>query len=305
LIENLISVIVPCYNQGRFLTDALNSVLQQTYIQWECIIINDGSTDNTEAVAKEFCRNDDRFLYEFQSNKGLSYARNLGIKISKGEFLQFLDADDILFPAKFEEQIRQFSSGSNTDVSVTGYRLFRDDPSHSFDTLISLKDYNCSFEGFLFLWNYEFVFPPVCCLIKKEFIEIHNIGFSESLQAFEDWVFWIRLCSQGAHFSINKKKLAFYRRHDSNMSADINHMSENLFKASFEIYEMLDNNMKQIFIQKIDKTIVHTIKDLLKYDLIYQRAESGDYQLGHAILSPVRYINRISGRILNKLRKLL
>ena len=87
----LISVIVPCYNQAQYLDECLQSVLNQTYQNWECIIVNDGSPDNTHEIAESYCRKDARFKYFYKENGGLSSARNAGISISNGEFIQFLD----------------------------------------------------------------------------------------------------------------------------------------------------------------------------------------------------------------------
>ena len=98
----LISVIVPCYNQAQYLDECLQSVLDQTYTDWECIIVNDGSPDHTEEIAKKWVEKDTRFIYLFKENGGLSSARNAGIEIAKGEWIQFLDCDDILKKEKFE-----------------------------------------------------------------------------------------------------------------------------------------------------------------------------------------------------------
>ena len=90
-----VSVIVPCYNQGEYLADALESVLYQTFTDWECIIVNDGSSDNTEEVANKFCELDKRFKYISQTNQGVSAARNNGIKASSGTYILPLDGDDV------------------------------------------------------------------------------------------------------------------------------------------------------------------------------------------------------------------
>ena len=92
----LISVIVPCYNQAQYLDECLQSVLNQIYTDWECIIVNDGSPDHTEEVAKKWLEKDSRFRYIYKETGGLSSARNAGIKIAKGEWIQFLDCDDFI-----------------------------------------------------------------------------------------------------------------------------------------------------------------------------------------------------------------
>ena len=94
----LISVVIPAYNAEQFLDETLESVLSQTYENWECIIVNDGSTDNTESIAKKWCEKDARFRYFYKENSGASDTRNLGIKKARGEYIAFLDADDLYMP---------------------------------------------------------------------------------------------------------------------------------------------------------------------------------------------------------------
>jgi len=95
-MSKLVSIIVPCYKQAHFLEESLGSVMNQTYNNWECIIVNDGSPDETDRVALKWTAKDERFKYLEQKNKGLSGARNAGIEICEGEYILPLDADDIL-----------------------------------------------------------------------------------------------------------------------------------------------------------------------------------------------------------------
>ena len=94
----LISVVIPAYNAEQFLDETLESVLSQTYENWECIIVNDGSTDNTESIAKKWCEKDARFRCFYKENSGASDTRNFGIKEARGEYIAFLDADDLYMP---------------------------------------------------------------------------------------------------------------------------------------------------------------------------------------------------------------
>ncbi|MFV8354039.1 glycosyltransferase family A protein [Flavobacterium sp.] len=89
-----VSIIVPCFNQAQYLSEALKSVLEQTYENWECIIVNDGSPDDTKQIAQKWVEKDSRFKYIFKENGGLSSARNEGINYAKGTFILPLDADD-------------------------------------------------------------------------------------------------------------------------------------------------------------------------------------------------------------------
>ena len=92
--NSLVSIIIPCYNQGQYLTETLESVEAQTYTNWECVILDDGSTDNSKEVALSFCNKNKRFIYLYQENQGLSATRNNAIRNSHGEYILPLDADD-------------------------------------------------------------------------------------------------------------------------------------------------------------------------------------------------------------------
>ena len=106
----LISVVVPCYNQAQYLDECLQSVLNQTYQDWECIIVNDGSPDNTEEIAKNWVEKDTRFIYLSKENGGLSSARNAGIEIAKGEWILPLDADDKIGERYLELAEKEFEN---------------------------------------------------------------------------------------------------------------------------------------------------------------------------------------------------
>ena len=107
----LISIIVPCYNQARYLDECLQSVLEQTYQNWECIIVNDGSPDSTEAVALKWTAQDPRFRYVLKKNGGLSSARNAGIEVAGGQWILPLDADDRISNHYLELAEKQFDKG--------------------------------------------------------------------------------------------------------------------------------------------------------------------------------------------------
>lgn len=124
LSENLISVIVPCYNQAQFLPEALNSVLAQTYENWECIIVNDGSPDNTEEVALDWCAKDGRFKYLKKENGGLCNARNAGIKIAEGIYILPLDADDKISSKYLEEASEILDKKSDIGIVYCNAEFF-------------------------------------------------------------------------------------------------------------------------------------------------------------------------------------
>ena len=102
-MKSIVSIIIPCYNHAQYLDVTLSSVINQTFSNWECIIVNNGSEDDTKIIAAKWCEKDSRFKYVEQENKGVSAARNKGIRISKGEFILPLDADDYIVETFLEK----------------------------------------------------------------------------------------------------------------------------------------------------------------------------------------------------------
>lgn len=201
----MISIIVPCYNQSEYLDDALNSVRNQTFIDWECIIVNDGSTDTTEIVSKKWLALDSRFKYIYQKNAGLSAARNVGIENANGKFILPLDADDKISEKYIELAIKAFEND------------------------ISLKLVYCNAEKFGVengIWHLEpFTLKLLAkrniifcsALFKKQDWKLVN-GFDESLiYGFEDWEFWIALLKNGGNVKKIEYTGFFYRTKQSSM----------------------------------------------------------------------------------------
>ena len=106
--KKLVSVVIPCYNQAEYLPETLDSLIAQNYKNWEGIIVNDGSPDNTEEIALAYLEKDQRFKYFSKENGGLSSARNYGVKHASGEFILPLDSDDIIKPEYLEKAIEAF-----------------------------------------------------------------------------------------------------------------------------------------------------------------------------------------------------
>ncbi|MFA9289764.1 MAG: glycosyltransferase family 2 protein, partial [Solirubrobacteraceae bacterium] len=113
----LVSIIVPCYNAQKYIINTLLSVKNQTYQNWECLVINDGSTDNSLQHIQEFTKKNEKFSFLSQENKGLSTTRNTGIEKSKGDYLFFLDSDDIMAENCLELLVKELSN-DNWDIIV-------------------------------------------------------------------------------------------------------------------------------------------------------------------------------------------
>lgn len=295
-----VSVIIPCYNQATYLPETLEAVLGQTIQDWECIIVNDGSIDDTEAIAKNYCRQDQRIRYISQTNKGLSAARNAGLLRAKGDYVQFLDADDVLLPAKLEKQVALLEQ-TDTDVCVCRHTMFTTTPTQTWDNQMSAAVYNLTAIGFLYDWGRTFVVAIHAGLFRKQFLSTNQILFNEKITACEDWLFWCTLVQKGARFVELNEKLALYRVHETSMTKDVKHMQFNRIKANFIIYEMLSEEEKDTFLQQGATNLLHSLLEANRNKIAEQKAASVDYKLGAALLKPLHWISHEYKQIKRKL----
>ncbi|MFA5014770.1 MAG: glycosyltransferase [Actinomycetota bacterium] len=183
-----ISVIIPCYNSARYLPSALDSVFSQTYQDFEVIAIDDGSTDSTREVLDIFLsKYPDKLRYLYQQNQGPSAARNKGIRHSKGEYVAFLDTDDIWLKEKLELQVKALS-GTKAGLVYTDYYIEDMISGESFSH--RCRPFNRMKFKKEFLLDNQISTPTL--LIEKKCFEISGV-FDESLHVAEDWDLWYRL----------------------------------------------------------------------------------------------------------------
>jgi len=219
----LISVVVPCYNQARFLAEALESIRAQTLEDWECIIVNDGSTDDTAAVAARFVSADARFRYLFQTNRGLSGARNTGIRSASGRYIQLLDSDDTLEPLKFEVQVRQLASTSRLAVSYCHYAFGASDdirkPGGRRFPMPNLSEEK-PLHDLVSRWETSLSIPAHCFLFDARIFTEQSVSFDESLPTHEDWDCWVAVFALEPAVFATTEVLAHYRLNDASMSTN-------------------------------------------------------------------------------------
>src|SRR5262245_1941316 len=219
----LVTIIVPSFNYARFIYQSLDSVLAQTWRNWECVVVDDGSTDDTRAVVMSYAERDPRIRYIHQENRGLSAARNKGIERSRGEFLQFLDADDLIEERKLEKQIEFLRNHRDVDIVYGGVMSFTSvegDRIIGGEELTWLPSISGS-ERDALLALIRQPFPAHSALIRRSVIA--DVGlFDERLKACEDGHFWVRCAAIGKRFRQIKIEgsLAFYRIHPSSMCAN-------------------------------------------------------------------------------------
>lgn len=233
LMNDLISVIIPCYQQGRFLHDAVTSLQAQTYPDWEAIIVNDGSTDETALVARDICAADPRVRYMEKANGGLSSARNAGLSVAKGDWIQFLDADDLLMPQKFERQIAA-SGGNNRALTYCDYyygaceeptrRVEPWSPDHEFRMARPLLDMAVR-------WEYEFSIAIHAALFPAWLFVDEQLRFDVSLPSHEDWDVWMQVLDRVETAIFVQEELAIYRYNPKSMASDTSRMWRGFAKA--------------------------------------------------------------------------
>ncbi len=208
----LVSIIIPCFNYGHLIKETLNCLLDQSYTNWEAIIIDDGSIDNTNAVVKDFCEADKRFSYLYQTNNGVSAARNRGIELSKGEYIQLLDADDLISPSKIEIQENYMHTHPDHTISYTDAKYFASDnlkqlyAGYYLDQNEWMPRVSGIFEEILptFIMT---IMPINSPLIRASFLKENSIHFKPYV-IYEDWEFWLNCLYKGARYSYIDNNLA-------------------------------------------------------------------------------------------------
>lgn len=220
--QPLISVIVPCYNQAQYLDECLQSVLDQTYKNWECIIVNDGSPDNTEDVALDWIKKDSRFKYIKKENGGLSSARNAGIEIANGEWILPLDCDDKIGNRYLDLAEKEFDNGYTIIYAKAFY--FNDNNKY---TRWDLKEFK--FENFL-------IFNHIYCssfFKKSDWIKVG--GYDKNfIYGREDWDFWTSILDRNSKVKLLNYDGFFYRVKENSMNVSFN--NDNYKKLETDIY---------------------------------------------------------------------
>lgn len=229
-----VSIIIPCYNQGYYLSYALESILAQTFTDWEAIIIDDGSNDNTQFVTTQF--DDPRIQYVYQKNQGLATSRNNGIKRAKGDYLSFLDADDEWSPEFLSCCLHELKKCQNW-VGVYTQNHFIDEKSSFLPQIGGQVVSPAKFRSRLLEGGF-FVVHAV--MIKKSVVE--NVGmFDPNLagKGVEDWDLWLRISEKYIMGGI-KKPLAYYRVYLGSMSTNTKDMFDNRIAVIKKHFGVLD-----------------------------------------------------------------
>jgi glycosyltransferase involved in cell wall biosynthesis len=270
-----VSIVVPCYNQAQYLDEALQSLYEQTYTNWECTIVNDGSPDNTEEVARKWEAKDPRFTHIYKKNGGVSSARNFGIEQAKAEFILTLDADDKYEASFMEKALTVLANNPEIGIVSSWGRYFTGEkPLHIFQSKAQ------SVTDFLFhngVNNGSSLFRKTCWEQVGGYDENPENGY-------EDWEFYLRVCASGWKVHIIEEVLFFYRQSNVSRSAGMNRKHNATQK-----YIYLKN--KNIYCTHYESLIDRLLKtsDLERAEINKFR-NTIDYKLGTALLKPLRSV---------------
>jgi glycosyltransferase involved in cell wall biosynthesis len=260
----LVSVITPCYNQASYLEESIKSFLNQTYSNSECIIINDGSTDNTEEIALKLKLKDNRIKYLYQDHKGVSTARNNAIKNSKGKYLLPLDADDLISPTYVKECVSILEN--KEDVKIVYCE------AEKFGEQIGIWD---SRKFDIHIMAYENMIFSTAMFRKTDWAKTG--GYEDFLVVGEDWELWINILKTGGAVVKLPFTGFFYRVHDKSKIRTYNWESseylEFIYKKHLDFFLKylgnpitlyIENQKNKVAINKFRSTFIYIVYSFLK-----------------------------------------
>jgi glycosyltransferase involved in cell wall biosynthesis len=280
-----ISVIIPAYNVAPYIGETLDSLLAQTYADYEVIVINDGSTDNTEQVILPYReRFDGRMIYQWQANKGLARTRNAGLRVARGRYIALLDADDIWVPEFLEKMLALIESDPTLDL-VFPNAWFWGSPNFSgreFQSVFPASE-PVTFEKVLRRECYIFGLA----LFKRELLE--TVGYyDEDLGASEDFDLWLRMLRQDCRFGFTREPLVKYRWRADSLSNNSDKLLNNLSK----VYHKW---LRDPAITKEQRALIDAqLRDadaMLNWSLYREKLQTGDYRQAaqHLALANAHY----------------
>lgn len=247
-MEELISVVVPAYNVELYISECIKSVQLQTYENWELIIVNDGSKDNTHSIAKDFAARDARILVHTQDNQGVSVARNAGMQLAKGKYIIFLDGDDYWKPDCLSELLIAIQT-SGADFSYCGY-------NHAYGSFARNYRYQYA-DGDVLLKALQgkIRFQLGAVLINRAFLLNSAVVFSEGCPIGEDLEFMLKLAAIASVKSVQKNLLMYRVRASSAINSSWNcqkriHSIYAYIRAAEYIEDKRSNHVDWIQIKK-------------------------------------------------------
>ena len=228
-MTSLISIIIPTYNRAHLIGETLDSIIAQTYNNWECIIVDDGSTDNTAEFMSKYIDKDNRFQYHKRPKeriKGANSCRNFGFELAKGEYINWIDSDDLYKPQALKIFSENFSLGIDVVISKLEIIDFKTNIKINETTILSdnlIEDYYVK----------NIVFYVCGPLWRKTFLLKQIELFDEEISNLDDWDFNLRMLYQKPNINYLNVSLIQYRVHDNSLSNEISKLNFKEVKSEF------------------------------------------------------------------------
>lgn len=240
--QPLVSIIIPTYNRAELIGETLDSILAQTYQNWECIVVDDGSTDHTSDVLDHYTKKDSRISYHHrpkQYNPGGNGARNYGFDLSKGEYINWFDSDDVMLPEKIEKQVLDLHQ-NKFNFTVCHITVFEG----YINNLLGLRsEFLHSSDNFYDFLTHKITWLTNSALWKKEFLLNNNYRFNEKLKAAQEWEFISKVLSEVNDYSYINESLVLNRKHSNSISYNKEKEVErsiNYLKARKFVYKFIE-----------------------------------------------------------------
>ena len=265
-----VSVIVTVYNKEPYILETLQSIKKQTYDSFECIVVNDGSTDSSSVIIYEFCKDDARFTCYDKRNEGVSIARNFGIEHSHGEYILPIDGDDLVEPEYIKECVKILDDDDEVKVVYSRADMFGSAkgewrlPEFSMENMLAQNCIYCS------------------ALYRRKDYD-RTVGYNPNMkEGLEDWDFWISLLGYGGKVYKIDKIMFHYRIVKSSRN------------RSFDI-EKRKRLRKQMWLNNRDVYANYYLDPLntIEYLSAIRIKQSCDYRLGRLMLYPLRRLKRL------------
>lgn len=278
-MKSFVSIVVPCYNQAQFLDEALQCVYDQTHTNWECIIVNDGSLDHTEAVANGWVAKDSRFVYLYKKNEGVSSARNYGIEKAKAAFILTLDADDKYEATFLEKALAVIVNNPEIGiVSSWGRRyLTNGKPIQEFKSKAqSVSDF--LFGNGLHMGSSFF---------RRECWEKSGGYDDDPRNGYEDWEFYLGVCKLGWKVHIIDEFLFFYRQHQGSRRTIMNQQYKDNMAYIYIKH-------KDLYLSHYEDFVNHFLDSIVSEKIEYLKVKNKqEFKIGTVILRPFRFLKSI------------
>lgn len=288
-----ISIIITCYNQAHFIGNTLKSVLGQTFTHWECIVVDDGSTDDSALVIRSIVKEDARFHYVYQNNAGVSAARNLGFSLAKGQYINFLDGDDTFLPQKLEAQLEVFEKFPEVSICFCDHQFsFENQPGYKYYEFEKMR--SKPLEQLLYKWHNGVAFPPHAALYKRGLWDGNEKPFPEDYRhRCEDWVFNVIVALKDKEYYMLDKVLCNYHMSEGNFTADNMNLSADSIHAAIYLNAFIPEKYKSDFIET-------TIRNSLKMYLESQKSNilfaSKNWRIANRLSKPIIRLIRFFDR---------